>query len=521
VNPAIAQVRARNVGRARDLVDRLLASARANAEARATLAATYLRNTLRNLPAIAAEGDVTALDDAARGLPAAVVAAGPSLDRALPALARIQHSALIIAVDTALRPLLGAGIAPHLVVAVDPTEANARHLTELPPCPGTFLVAEGSIDPMAVAGFAGRTFFFNVSDHAPWPWLRAQGRDPGRLRAFGSVLTSAFDLALRMGCDPVIFAGADLAFTGARPYARGVTYELDWRRNAHFGEPLEQQWADAINGWPRTTEPDINGEPARTAPHLVAFRDWLAEQMQREPDRRFINATGAGILQAGASLAQPEDIPALVGSGTPDPGGRVRDRHRPHAGAVLLKAAAKIVRDTRAGRPPEVIAQWEAFAPGLSRDQILDVLDTAPRRQSGDGAEPQQSGGIGCVEPARIQALATSTALVPMLLPPHRLQPVGNGARVFQFRTAAARIVFSVLQARSGAIREDGRVLTRADDLGSIGPGAYSMFRDEVHFRASDDSDPRFNGRTYTVMVPAGVRLLEEMPLEEILARDL
>jgi hypothetical protein len=522
VNPALARARQRNAARARSLVDRLVSSAHANAEARRTLASIYLRNTLRNLPAIASEAGVSALADAARGVPAVVVAAGPSLDRALAPLAEIQQRALIIAVDTALRPLLGAGVTPHVVVAVDPTEENARHLTDLPPCPGTSLVAEGSIDPDAVAGFAGRTFFFSVSDHAPWPWLRGLGRDPGRLRAFGSVLTSAFDLALLMGCGPVIFAGADLAYTGGRPYARGVTFEHDWRRNVQFGEPLEQQWADAINGRPPATEPDVNGEPVRTAPHLVAFRDWLAARMQQEPDRRFINATGAGILHAGASLAQPEDIPGLVPAVTTDCAALVRGCHRPRPAGAVLEAAAAVVRDTRDGRPPAVIAEWEAFAPDLSREGILDALDPAPRPDPA-GMPPHGEPAVGSVNAGadRLQALAVSATLVPMPLPPHRLQRNGSEARVFRFRTGLARIVMSVMQPRSGGVCEDGRALTRAGDLGAIVPGSYAIYCDEVLFRPTDDSDPRYNGRTYTVMVPPGIRLLEEMPLDEILVRDL
>ena len=36
-----------------------------------------------------------------------------------------------------------------------------------------------------------------------------------------------------------------------------------------------------------------------TSAHLVSFRDWLVEQTAGDGTRRFINATGAGILHGG------------------------------------------------------------------------------------------------------------------------------------------------------------------------------------------------------------------------------
>ena len=79
----------------------------------------------------------------------------PSLDRNLGEIVEHRRRALVVAADTALRPLLAAGVQPDLVVGVDPSEANARHLTDLSSCPGTWLVAEGSLDPVALATLRG------------------------------------------------------------------------------------------------------------------------------------------------------------------------------------------------------------------------------------------------------------------------------------------------------------------------------------------------------------------------------
>src|SRR6476659_8277570 len=117
---------------AKAVAKQIVRGARANEEARQRFAGGYLLNTLTNLPVIASEADAAALCDVFTNVPAVVVGAGPSLDANLSALYDLQDRALLIAVDTAVRPLLAAGIRPHVVVSVDPSEANAKHLTDLP-----------------------------------------------------------------------------------------------------------------------------------------------------------------------------------------------------------------------------------------------------------------------------------------------------------------------------------------------------------------------------------------------------
>ena len=58
------------VTRAHAAIDRMLGDARSNLEARKNFAPRYLMQTLQNIPAIAREGDVAALDRQFDGLPA-------------------------------------------------------------------------------------------------------------------------------------------------------------------------------------------------------------------------------------------------------------------------------------------------------------------------------------------------------------------------------------------------------------------------------------------------------------------
>jgi hypothetical protein len=351
---------------ARRVADRIVLGAQSNANARRRFAGRYLLNTLANLAALTGEGDAASLDGRFQGVPAIVAAAGPTLDQNIEHLQPLKNRALIIAVDTALRPLRAAGIHPHLVVAVDPSERNAQHLIGVDSA-GSWLVCEGSVDPRVLAAFGNRVFGFKVSDHHPWPWLRTLGFERGTLRAWGSVVTTAFDLACEMGCDPIVFIGTDLAYTDGLHYCRGTIHEHESGRVA-----TAESRAEMFAGWMRDNgratcfQPDLRGISVLSTPDFVQFRDWLVSRAASINPRRVMNATGAGILY-GESIAQA-DLTTLSLPFHPD-------------GAHALRSTIKTAWDTAlAGRRPA--AERLAHALGLpdSAGVPVDVwLDFAAR----------------------------------------------------------------------------------------------------------------------------------------------
>jgi hypothetical protein len=165
IDPAVGERDPETVAHAEGTVRRIIAEARANAEARRTHAGRYLLHTLANAARIAREGDVASLAGSLQNAPAIVVGAGPSLDGIIPELAACRQRSIIIAAATAARPLLSHGVAPHFIVSLDPSEANAMHLAGLHNTRSSWLVAEPSLHPAGLASFEGRTFFFKVSDH--------------------------------------------------------------------------------------------------------------------------------------------------------------------------------------------------------------------------------------------------------------------------------------------------------------------------------------------------------------------
>src|SRR5262249_13636477 len=115
---------------------------------------------------------------------------------------------------------------------------------------------------------------------------------------------------------------------------------------------------------------------------LREFRDWIVEETRRHADRRFVNATGGGIL-VGDHIQQVSIAEALDALPQRDPAllDRIRAAHRPDAeDSTRVRAEAqRIARSFNANASP--IADWIVFAgrPDI-QDDIRRALTTDVRR---------------------------------------------------------------------------------------------------------------------------------------------
>lgn len=397
----------------------VVAGVQANAEARRQFAGRYLTQTIENLAVVGREADAAALTGVLGGIPAVVVGAGPSLDRRLDLVRDLARHAVVIAADTAARPLATAGVRPDLVVAVDPSETNARHLADLGLGTHAWLVAEPSVAPSAFADFTNRTFTFAVADHEPWPWLREAGVTRGQLRAWGSVLTTAFDLALAAGCGPIVFVGADLAYSRGLQYCRHTTYEPLWQdcvddaaRAARFREYLATR--------PHGPTTDLGGAEVLTAPHFVQFRDWIVaragEWTSAGPGRRVLNASGEGILFGGtieiASADEARRVVEASPAGRQDARQRVADAYHSSVDGrdlTLQRLADALARTVEARMPA-----WRAFGGDTrSDDDIRAAVAHATTRVTDARRQRAALAATRAVWDAQPSAVAARRAIHP------------------------------------------------------------------------------------------------------------
>ncbi len=265
-----------------------------------------------------------------RDIPLVLVSAGPSLDRNIGQLRRIKDQGFILSVDTALRPLLAAGITPHAVITEDPSELNAKHVVGAIP-ESVYLIAEQAVHRSALDA-AARRFVFGLGLF-PDSLFSKFGFGKSSLDAWGSVATTALDLACRLGANPIIFAGQDFAYSWYRDYASNTIYH----GNVFYVERSGTAQAD-----------DIFGNAAYTTENMIAYRDYFVRRMKQAREVRFINATEGGILTQGAEITplwEALDKCLMRPSGIAD---TLQECHQPaHASTDALEHLRQVLKYRR------------------------------------------------------------------------------------------------------------------------------------------------------------------------------
>ncbi len=162
--------------------------------------ATQIQNLVYNrTPAIR-------LRDSFAGKTAVVLGGGPSLDEFLPWVSRHREQLLVIAVSRVSRRLVEAGIYPHIVVTVDPSQMSfevSREMLTLPP--DTLLVNAYHASPKLLGQWPGRSVYLGKR----YPWK--DRKEVENAAAVGPTVTNAaIETAVLLGVRHIILGGVDL-----------------------------------------------------------------------------------------------------------------------------------------------------------------------------------------------------------------------------------------------------------------------------------------------------------------------
>ncbi len=272
-------------------------------------------NVLRNLQAIWRGVMPAQLRDAASGLPALVVAAGPSLDRNVAELHRLGSRGIIICVDTSQNTLAKHGIAPHIVTTADPTELNYTHFEQ--------------IDDLgdAVLAFHPECYFGITRKYRSHPYMFPLIDEHGKLLShLREVLSDelggvghvprgmnvgqiAFNVACHLGCDPIILVGMDFAFAPDGGLTHTEHAALS-RTTSPVGEDrmmtvgAKPGRAGVERGNVVFVEGSYSGYYGGQVPTSPSFQQYIKdlERTIERSDRRVIDATEGGARKRGAEV---------------------------------------------------------------------------------------------------------------------------------------------------------------------------------------------------------------------------
>jgi hypothetical protein len=249
------------------------------------------KNTMANLPSLFAGAPMRRLKGAFKGIPAICVAAGPSLDDALPELKKIDNRALIIACDSAVKALLSAGIKPHIVVTVDIFETN---IDKLKPYVGeldeTLLIFGLESNPDNVRLFLGpRRVGISAFSKLMSFWLDPQLNLQSLFPEMSSVSHVALFSALALGAAPIAMVGMDLSYVDGKSHSYGSAF------------------LHSIDNTKTATAYGNAGDVLPTSSHFVADR-LLIENIAQKENNRFINTSTKGAYVNGAQVKRLAEL---------------------------------------------------------------------------------------------------------------------------------------------------------------------------------------------------------------------
>ncbi|MBX5437708.1 MAG: motility associated factor glycosyltransferase family protein, partial [Alicyclobacillaceae bacterium] len=139
------------------------------------------------------------------------------------------------------------------------------------------LYALPTASSVAVASYPGEVVFVLQKGHEQAEEMAAAlGAD--LFLTGGSVSTLALDLLHYFGCDPIIFAGLDLAYVDGKSHADSGT-----RQSVTRSYTVEVA--------------SVTGDKVLSTVSWQSFRRWIEQYISSHPDRTYINVSGGAHIQ--------------------------------------------------------------------------------------------------------------------------------------------------------------------------------------------------------------------------------
>ena len=199
--------------------DRLFTIWRGNLEMMRKLGTKMATQAVSNMAGLSASPPWDVLQGRFAGVPAVVVAAGPSLDKNWHLIEGIRDKALIITMNRCATLFQKAGFAPHILLATDGSDVVPNtHLSGVGKDVLKNLFCRFSVHPNMKHVERERTFLF-TDGAAHEVGLYDRLEKPTKPIGGGSVAHSCFQTAFHLGCDPIVIIGQDLAYAGDRLYS--------------------------------------------------------------------------------------------------------------------------------------------------------------------------------------------------------------------------------------------------------------------------------------------------------------
>ncbi|EOS44183.1 6-hydroxymethylpterin diphosphokinase MptE-like protein [Lachnospiraceae bacterium JLR.KK009] len=218
-----------------------------------------------------------------------LVAAGPSLNKNIMELKKAKGKAFIVAVDTAIKPLVKAGIMPDAFFTIDPHKPldliaidGAENIPVIAPTCAHYPLLDHQ---------KGKKIFYFDNYIIPYRMYERNKKKFYDVSNGGSVACCVLSLLYKMGFNTIILVGQDLAYTDNKTHADGT-----------FAEKMEEKDTRNMHMVKGNYE-----EKVPTLMNLRIYLEWFEKYIEGmkkygSGNVRVINATEGGAYIEGTEL---------------------------------------------------------------------------------------------------------------------------------------------------------------------------------------------------------------------------
>lgn len=335
---------------------------------------TFVENRFRQLSGIGYDYFLDSLHNAFAGTPAILVAGGPSLNKNIHLLEQAKGKAVIIAVDTAIPPLMNRGIKPDFVGSIDMQSLTyEKYANYAGALSGVSLVCAPWVTPKVPKYLQVERVLWLFSQNSMEKWLNSLLGGQLTFPGAGTVAQLNFYTAILLGCSPIIFVGQDFAFSDEQSHAENTVLSGQQKSQKLLAEKKELYHV-----------PGTLGGTVTTNRSYLSSKQTFEETIRTNPNI-YINATEGGAHIEGTRVMSLQEVLAEFCQSQGNP------------------IAARIAENLGQASRPKMEVLIKEFAAALESGQTLlqqvDRVENLGDRILGEVKKLERRGGIfSCFE---------------------------------------------------------------------------------------------------------------------------
>lgn len=252
------------------------------------------RCNYKNFRATLEGNSILEIGDAYKDKPAIIVASGPSLEKNIHHLKKAQGKALIFSCDASLDACKQQGVKPDAIFSIERLWATYRNYYEGNEFDDELvLVAPSLVCPSILRNYKGKKIVVSKTDSGVDGWWNQFFPNMEHYPMGMSCATLAAATAEKLGCNPIILIGQDLAYTDNKIHSESTHGKYEGANSLPQKRLLQVE--------------DVYGNMVYTSEIYNLFRYYYETRIGSNPELQIIDATEGGAKIEGSRIMTFEE----------------------------------------------------------------------------------------------------------------------------------------------------------------------------------------------------------------------